>query len=150
MTAGTAGNLILLAALLAPVAMAQAQDSGNRAHVTQTGEANLLEMLQRGDAGQDAVVRQDGMDNTMLLDQAAGGPGNDILATQTGAGNTLRLEQSGSGNQAVLAQHGSGNSMTAVQMGDNNRLGWTQIGDNLADLAITQTGNQAMQITQGR
>jgi hypothetical protein len=141
---------VLLAALLTLAGAAQAQNTGNRAHVTQTGEANLLEMLRRGSAGQDAIVRQDGMDNTMLLDQASAGPGNEVLAAQSGTGNALRLEQSGSGNQAILAQHGSGNSMSAVQMGDNNRLGWTQIGDNLADLAITQTGNQAVQITQGR
>lgn len=141
---------VLLGAVLATSGTAQAQNSGNRAHVTQTGEANLLEMLQRGSAGQDATVRQDGTDNTMLLEQAAAGPGNEVLATQAGTGNVLRLEQSGSDNQAVLAQHGSGNSMRAVQTGDNNRLGWTQIGDNLADLAITQTGNQVIQITQGR
>jgi len=56
----------------------------------------------------------------------------------------------GDGNQARLVQDGSGNAMTASQTGGHNQLAWTQTGDNLSDLAISQTGGQALQVTQSR
>jgi len=58
--------------------------------------------------------------------------------------------QSGDNNQARLTQDGSGNAMTASQTGGNNQLTWTQTGDNLSDLGISQTGGQALLVTQSR
>ena len=40
--------------------------------------------------------------------------------------------------------------MSASQTGGNNQLSWTQNGDNVSDLAISQTGGQALQVTQTR
>jgi len=40
--------------------------------------------------------------------------------------------------------------MTVSQTGGDNQLSWIQAGDNLSDLAISQTGGQAMQVTQSR
>ena len=56
----------------------------------------------------------------------------------------------GNNNQALLVQNGSGNAMSASQTGGNNQLSWTQNGDNVSDLAISQTGGQALQVTQTR
>ena len=64
--------------------------------------------------------------------------------------NECALAQSGDDNQALLVQNGSGNAMTATQTGGNNQLAWTQTGDNLSDLAISQSGGQALQVTQTR
>ena len=60
----------------------------------------------------------------------------------------MALVQNGSDNRARLTQDGDANGMTAVQNGDGNRLAWSQQGSNLSDLAITQNGGQAIQITQ--
>jgi hypothetical protein len=38
--------------------------------------------------------------------------------------------------------------MTASQTGGNNQLSWTQEGDNHRDLAISQTGGEALAVTQ--
>ena len=127
--------------------------TGSGAHyalVTQTGDSNALDLAQSGAGAQVAFVQQYGNFNQMALVQQGGTVSSGVAATQTGNLNEMSLLQSGSNNQARLIQNGSGNDMSASQTGGNNQLTWTQTGDNLSDLSISQTGGQALQVTQSR
>jgi hypothetical protein len=84
----------------------------------------------------------------MTIDQQGGGSGSGVFASQLGHDNEISLAQSGDNNQAVLVQEGNGNEMHATQTGGDNRLVWTQDGNNLAHATVSQTGGQALQITQ--
>jgi hypothetical protein len=131
-------------------AVAQGGSGAHYALVAQQGDYNELDLAQSGVAAQVAFVQQSGRFNEMALDQRGGSVGSGVVASQLGTGNAMELTQAGNNNQARLVQNGSGNEMTASQTGNNNQLSWTQNGDNLSDLAISQTGGRAMQVTQSR
>lgn len=115
----------------------------------QRGEGNEARISQDGSGQNVLYVTQSGSNNWLLSHQLAGGGlHNGAILTQYGSGNDMLLEQDGSDNRALLTQNGDGNGMTAIQTGDGNRLTWTQNGNYLADLGITQTGSQTIQVTQ--
>ena len=134
--------------------------SGNRAEaaqgggtaslvVTQAGELNVVGVRQGGFGGNVLTIGQTGTGNRLTADQTASRAiGNGAILSQIGGDNRMALTQNGGDNSAMLAQNGDGNRMTAVQNDTGNRLVWTQAGSNLSDLAITQSGAAAMQITQ--
>jgi hypothetical protein len=130
---------------------AQVSQSGNGAHyalVAQDGSGNQLDLTQSGLGAEVALLQQTGSGNIMLFDQQGGSVSSGVAATQLGDSNTITLAQSGDNNQARLVQDGSGNAMTASQTGGNNQLSWTQVGDNHSDLAISQSGGDAVAVTQ--
>ena len=86
----------------------------------------------------------------MAIKQGGYSTGNGVVALQLGHQNEMSLTQSGDNNQAQLMQNGTGNEMTAIQNGSGTQLIWTQNGDNLSRSTVTQSGSQAMQITQSR
>ncbi|WP_129794165.1 hypothetical protein [Sphingosinicella sp. CPCC 101087] len=127
------------------------QRGSGSAHVEirQTGDFNRAGATQRGSGQNVLYVTQTGSGNRLVGDQTAEGTlHNGAILTQIGYGNDMMLTQDGSDNRAVLAQAGSGNEMAAAQNGDGNRLIWSQDGNNLPNLGVTQTGGQAVQITQ--
>jgi hypothetical protein len=131
--------------------LASVTQSGVGAHyatVDQTGGANALSLAQSGYGAQVALLRQAGNGNSMLLSQDGGSIGSGLAAVQYGDGNTMALTQSGDGNQASLVQNGSNNAMSLSQTGGGNQLAWIQTGNDLSDLSISQTGGQALQVTQ--
>lgn len=130
--------------------LAQQGTGAHYARATQSGDANSLTLDQSGAGAQVAFATQTGDRNAMRLTQNGGSASGGIEATQLGDDNRMALTQEGDANQARLVQNGSGNAMTAIQNGNNNQLAWTQNGSNLSDLAITQSGGQAIQITQSR
>lgn len=116
------------------------QGSTNDVAVDQTGAAaggNTLYALQTGNRN-----------STRVAQFAAGGSENGAILSQSGSDNAMTLSQEGGDNAAILSQTGDGNALTASQLGEGNRLIWTQIGNNISNLAITQSGNQALQVTQ--
>ena len=132
---------------------ANVEQTGNGAHYalsSQTGDFNELDLAQSGAGVKVAFTEQTGDFNEMSLTQQGGTISSGVAATQLGDGNSMALFQSGDNNQARLTQDGSGNAMTASQTGGNNQLTWTQTGDNLSDLGISQTGGQALLVTQSR
>lgn len=131
--------------------LASARQSGSGAHyalVEQTGDANALSLAQSGYGAQVALLEQAGNRNDMLMVQDGGSIGGGVLAVQYGNDNAMALTQSGDSNQAKLVQNGSNNAMSVSQTGNGNQLAWTQTGNNLSDLSISQTGGQALQVTQ--
>jgi hypothetical protein len=115
----------------------------------QAGTANFARVAQDGSGRNVAYVIQFGTSNWIWSQQnAAGAAHNGAILTQIGSNNDISLIQNGSDNRALLTQLGEDNGMTAVQNGVGNRLIWTQSGSNLADLGITQSGAQTIQITQ--
>jgi hypothetical protein len=131
-------------------AITQSGAGAHYATVAQQGDYNEVGLAQSGAGAQVALLRQTGNGNSMLFDQQGGSVSSGVAATQLGDNNTMALAQSGDDNQALLTQNGSGNAMTASQTGGHNQLAWTQNGDNLSDLAVSQTGGQALQVTQSR
>jgi len=130
---------------------AEVNQSGDGAHyalVAQDGSDNRVDLAQSGLGPEVALLQQTGSGNTMLFDQQGGSVSSGVAATQLGDNNTMMLAQSGDNNQALLVQDGSGNAMTASQTGGNNQLSWTQTGDNHTDLAISQSGGDAVAVTQ--
>jgi hypothetical protein len=130
---------------------ADVHQSGDGAHyalIDQNGSANQLDLGQSGLGAQVALLRQTGNANSMTLDQHGGVLSSGVAASQQGDNNRIELAQSGDRNQALLAQNGSGNAMTVLQTGGNNQLAWTQNGDNHSDLGISQTGGDAVAVTQ--
>ena len=147
----------------APNALAIVDQDGarNEANVTQKGSGlGYVKAGQTGVANSAAVVQDGSGQNVLYLNQngtaniatsrqnASGAVHNGAVMAQVGNGNDMSLTQDGSDNRALLSQEGDGNAMTAVQNGDGNRLIWSQQGINLSNLQITQSGAQAMQITQ--
>jgi hypothetical protein len=130
---------------------AAVSQSGQGAHyalVAQDGSGNQVDLMQSGVGPEVALLQQTGNGNTMLFDQQGGSVSSGVAATQLGDNNAMTLAQSGDNNQARLVQDGSGNAMTASQTGGNNQLSWTQVGDNHTDLAISQSGGEALAVTQ--
>lgn len=117
---------------------------------TQTGDDNIVIADQNGTVGHVAIISQSGNANAAAIDQRNGAARNGVLVRQTGDDNLLAMLQDGSDNQTLLTQEGDGNEMTAAQTGDGNRLIWTQRGNNISNLNITQSGAQAMSVTQTR
>lgn len=150
----------------APTAYARVDQTGNRnvADIDQRGVAIAYVDLRQAGMRNDAVVTQDGSGsgNALFVAQsgtanvvrssqtASGGAENAAVLAQYGTANTMALAQSGSDNLAQLTQSGDDNAMTASQSGAGNRLIWTQQGNGLSNLAISQTGNMAAQITQSK
>jgi hypothetical protein len=130
--------------------VAQAGSAAHYATVNQTGDANALSLTQGGSAVQVALLSQQGNGNVMAVGQQGASVSSGVAASQLGDNNAMTLAQSGDNNQALLTQNGSGNAMTASQTGGNNQLIWTQNGDYLSDLAISQQGGAAIQVTQSR
>jgi hypothetical protein len=120
------------------------------AAVEQLGDGNALTLTQGGLGTQVALLGQHGNANQMTIDQQGGAVSSGVMAMQQGDRNLMSLIQSGGNNQAVLTQEGSDNAMSANQTGGDNRLIWTQTGDGLSDLAISQEGGAALQVTQSR
>lgn len=119
------------------------------ADVRQTGDRNSALVAQDGTGQNVLYLSQTGYQNIAAAGQTANGAmHNGAILTQTGQYNEMALAQDGSDNLAALTQDGAGNAMTAAQTGDGNRLVWTQQGNNLPNLGVTQSGNQAIQITQ--
>lgn len=143
------------------LARVEQRGDGNRAAVTQQGTATSYatlvqqgsvigtSLLQDGDGRNVAHAVQTGDGNSLSLRQiASAGVHNGALLSQLGSDNSVLLTQDGSDNRAALSQTGDRNAMTATQLGVGNQLAWTQNGNNLSNLGITQSGGQAMQITQ--
>lgn len=139
------------------------QGDSNGATLTQAGEhAQYLVVEQNGSLNNARVaqtaapggasagsIEQMGDENAVILNQfAQPGSLNGAVLAQQGNGNSMQLDQNGSGNSATLAQNGDNNAMTAVQNGNANQLQWTQNGSGLSDLGITQSGGQAISVTQ--
>jgi hypothetical protein len=118
------------------------------ATVSQDGDDNLADLTQSGTGAQVALLAQTGNGNRMDIDQIGGVTSGGVQATQNGDRNAMALTQNGEGNQARLTQNGSDSAMTAVQNGNANQLTWVQTGNGLSDLAITQSGAQALLVTQ--
>jgi hypothetical protein len=117
--------------------------------IRQTGDFNQAGVTQDGSGQNVLYVTQTGSGNRLVGDQTAEGTlHNGAILTQVGYANDMMLTQDGSDNRAVLTQTGSDNDMVAAQNGDGNRLVWSQDGNNLPNLGVTQTGAQAVQITQ--
>lgn len=132
------------------VDLAQKGSAPQVARIAQDGDSNRVEAEQDGIGTAQLGLAQEGDDNTALVLQRENDLGTQSLAAilQRGNGNTVVLVQDGSDNQANLTQIGDGNTMTATQLDSGNRLAWTQSGDGLADLRITQTGGANLQVTQ--
>lgn len=128
--------------------IAQQNDGDHYAVIAQEGDGNSLDLTQSGVGAQVALLQQTGNRNSMQLGQHGGSVSSGVAASQLGDDNTMALDQSGEDNQALLVQNGSGNAMTASQTGGHNQLAWTQDGDNHTDLSISQTGGEAVAVTQ--
>ncbi|MDQ8754815.1 hypothetical protein RCO27_01115 [Sphingosinicella sp. LHD-64] len=127
----------------------QGGDATSYGNVVQTGNENEANLSQRGSGINALYLTQTGIGNRALAQQTGqSGALNGAVLTQAGTFNEMNLLQEGSDNRAALAQDGNGNQMTAAQTGVGNRLIWTQQGNNLSNLGITQTGAQAIQVTQ--
>lgn len=117
--------------------------------IAQTGADNEAALAQQGSGTNVLYLAQTGTGNRAAAQQSAEGALlNGAIMNQIGAFNQMSLFQDGSDNRAALTQEGDSNQMTAAQTGVGNRLIWTQQGNNLSNLGITQTGAQAIQITQ--
>src|SRR5690554_6715343 len=126
----------LIVAILLTAGMACAQNGGNDAAVTQTGNGN------------NATVDQQGSSHGVVIDQDTWGDGHnaevyqnsgssnsaDILQDQRGA--DAYVEQIGSNNVAGLKQSGP-NDANISQVGDGNRLGSY---NNIANRAFQKNG----------
>lgn len=129
----------------------QSGDGNAYLEVDQAGLLNEIVVNQDGGSGASntAIAAQQGEQNLIILNQSASaGDFNGALLAQQGNGNQIQLDQNGAGNRAALVQNGDNNAMTAVQNGNANQLQWIQQGSGLSDLQITQSGGQAIAITQ--
>ena len=124
--------------------------AGATLSLRQEGVANDAAIDQRGSGRSDLRLVQLGTGNAATLRQAGSAGINVAAVHQTGTDNRATLAQGGQGNEASLTQTGSDNIMSAVQNGRGNTLVWNQVGQGLSDLAIVQSGGQAIQITQTR
>jgi len=120
------------------------------AATAQVGDKNEISAVQDGSGQTVLLLAQQGDRNSALVRQTDSGTAYSAAAIQqTGDGNRLTLVQDGSDNQARLTQEGNDNRLDAVQLGSGNRLEWSQWGDGLSGTQVVQTGNGALQITQG-
>ncbi|UYV15982.1 hypothetical protein [Porphyrobacter sp. ULC335] len=130
--------------------LAQKGAAPHRAQIAQDGDGNLVDAQQDGDGSTDLALLQEGNGNSALVMQSEISAAEQTSAAiaQRGNGNRLILAQNGSDNSAELEQLGDANTMSATQLDSGNHLEWSQIGDGLADLQITQTGGGNLQVTQ--
>ncbi|NCP13845.1 MAG: hypothetical protein GW858_06720 [Sphingomonadales bacterium] len=132
------------------VTLTQQGTADHSARIAQQGSGNITTADQSGAGQASLVMAQQGAGNFVDVAQTENNLGQITAATifQTGDSNTITLTQDGSDNAAILRQDGNNNDMSVLQTGNSNRLEWTQVGNGASDLQITQTGEQAMIITQ--
>lgn len=119
------------------------------AAIAQSGDENTLDAAQDGSGQTVLLLAQQGDGNGTIIRQSDAGSSYSAAAVQqSGNGNRIVLVQDGSDNQARLTQDGDDNELTATQLNNGNRLGWAQFGNGLSGVAVTQTGNGNLQITQ--
>jgi Curlin associated repeat len=122
----------------------------HRAQIVQDGDGNRAAAAQDGDGSTELSLAQEGNVNSAVLLQREQSATEQTTAAilQRGNGNTIILAQDGSDNAAELDQLGNDNTINATQLNSGNRLLWSQSGDGLSGVAVVQTGNGNLQITQ--
>ncbi len=129
--------------------LGQGANGTHYAAIAQAGDENTLDAAQDGTGQTVLLLAQRGDGNGAIIRQTDVGSNYSAAAVQqSGNSNSIVLVQDGSDNQARLTQDGDDNEITATQLNNGNRLQWVQAGDGLSGVAVVQTGNGNLQITQ--